>query len=227
MPGVATRRALRAAVLAAAGLLAWPHAMPARAADPPAPAVVAMPLNQPEKVARDSDVHLAPAQDSPPVGRVRAGVEVVVVAAAADPDWIEVRLPDGRTLGYLPATAMLPAQAGAPQPSKPPQTIVGHPIVRDTATLVLGRRDIHLFGVLGEGGELADGLQSFITASGGTVTCAPQDAHFYVCMLPGNVDVAMAALLNGAARVTVDAPDLYRGQQEQAQRKKIGIWATN
>jgi endonuclease YncB( thermonuclease family) len=34
----------------------------------------------------------------------------------------------------------------------------------------------------------------------------------------------MVALLNGAARLTADAPDLYRSEQAEAQQGKKGIW---
>jgi hypothetical protein len=187
-------------------------------------------------VSHETDVHARPADTSPTIGRLRDGVEILVVGAVADHKWLQIKLPDGQTLGYVP-TSSVPALSGdnansdaqtaaTPDAAPPADTITGHPIVRDTGTLVMGHRDIHLFGVQGESGELADGLQRFIGAKGGAVTCEPQGEARYVCLLPDNTDVAMVVLLNGAGRMTADAPDIYRDQQIEAQRNKKGIWAS-
>ncbi len=177
-------------------------------AHPPAPEI---PIDRDATILQKTTVYAAPSDSAPAVALLRSGVEVRVLAAAEERGWLKIELPDGK-IAFAPSAAFAPS------------IIVGHPIVRDTATLVVSQRDIHLFGVHGEGGDLADGLQHFISDNGGFVVCERQDEGHYVCTLPANMDVAMAALLNGAARATTDAPEPYRDQQVRAQQYKRGIW---
>ncbi len=81
--------------------------------------------------------------------------------------------------------------------------------MRDTATLAADGQTYMLDGVYGLGAPYTDQLQVYIAAHGDSMRCNPQGAPgYYVCMLGDGTDVAEAALLNGAARATFDAPEL-------------------
>jgi endonuclease YncB( thermonuclease family) len=95
--------------------------------------------------------------------------------------------------------------------------------VRDTATLWIGDQSVPLFGITGETGELADQLQQFIDSQGGQVTCERRE-RAYSCVLPSGVDIARAALINGAARPAADAPDDFLAQARTARAQHRGIW---
>jgi endonuclease YncB( thermonuclease family) len=68
-------------------------------------------------------------------------------------------------------------------------------------------------------------MQQYISASGGTVSCEEQELGYYRCSV-GGTDLALVALINGAAMAIEGAPDSYRQQQEQAQHGHRGIWGS-
>ena len=68
-------------------------------------------------------------------------------------------------------------------------------------------------------------LQAFLTDNGDRVTCQPHEGGSYTCVLPTGIDLAEAALANGAAETVADAPAAYHQQQAAAQTGHLGIWA--
>lgn len=108
----------------------------------------------------------------------------------------------------------------------PPPVQLKHPTVRDTATLVVEAKLYRISGIVGLGGRYAHELQSYITSHDDTLMCQPQSkADDYICVLPDGTDLAKEALVNGAAKVSPDAPDSYRLQQADALDNKRGVWA--
>ena len=132
-----------------------------------------------------------------------------------------------------PQTA--PATPGAVQPAPPassapptgsPQGGVAPPVptgdeisgsaqVLDTANLIVAGRSIALFGIVGMGHPYDRQMATYLAAQGGTVRCVPR-ANKYVCMTTSGFDVAQAALFNGGARASADAPPDYLHQQDLA-----------
>lgn len=207
-------------------------------------------INRPYTAEHDVTVVGAPSDNAETIGRLREGVQAFVVGVVAGGNWLQLRMPDGTTTGYARA-ADFPAalgQAASPQttaaqppPPAPPaasppapaeaagapaaeDVITGHPTVIDTATLAIDGRLVSLDGVAGLDGQAAAELQSFIDASGNSVTCHPQGDDRHVCLLPNNTDVAMAALINGAALLGPDAPDSYLAERNDAVRNHRGMW---
>jgi len=118
-----------------------------------------------------------------------------------------------------PAAQPPAAVAGAPEP-----ITIDHPRVLDAARLDAAGRPIPLFGIVGSGGEYAEGLRSFIASAGDRVTCEAQASGEFICLLPDGTDVAMVSLANGAAQVRADAPEAYREQEAAAQEARRGLW---
>ncbi len=124
-----------------------------------------------------------------------------------------------------------------PIPTPPPpsdaapslDTVRGSAQVLDTANLIVAGRTVALFGILGEGAPYDRQMSSYLASQGGNVECAPRggrpDAPQYVCMTGAGYDVAEAALFNGGARASPEAPPDYLRQQELARAAKRGIWA--
>jgi len=199
----------------------------ARAQMPPdsdtAPGELQQGLNKPYPVFTMTDVHAVPSSDGPVIGLLWPQVDVLVTGLVAEGEWAQVQLPDGKTVGYVPADA-IPAAVDQTPPDLP-KTVAGHPIVRDTATLVIDRRNVHLSKLEGTDGPLADSLQSYISSAGGTVSCEERELGYYLCTMPDGTDLALVALVNGAALAADGAPDAYLRQQAVAQQAHRGIWA--
>ena len=105
-----------------------------------------------------------------------------------------------------------------------PPSPVSHPVARTSALLVASGQSYPLDGLLGIAGRPAQELQAYIAAHGDMLMCQPGGGR-YLCTLPDGTDIAKVALINGAARVSDDAPDAYRQQQALAQAAHRGIWA--
>lgn len=233
-------RRLSAAALVLAGLVA---VGPAGAQTPPARGVVVEPpaaprlpqpqvrivewVNQSFPVPDSIGVFDTPDASREPVARLRVGASVEVLGVLEGQTWLQVRLPEG-TVGYVVATAIPGALRPRPASVAPPtdaRTVSGPALVHDTATLVVGGQAIALAHLHGIGGSAAQGLQTFIREAGaGIVTCRPAEGG-HVCTLADGTDVALAALVNGAAGVKPGAPALYRAQAEDARRNRRGLWA--
>jgi len=133
-----------------------------------------------------------------------------------------------------PARASLtnnPAQTDPPivaqtRPAGPParSVISGRPTVSNTGALVIDGATLALDGITGEGGIPARQMDSFIHEQGGSVTCEQLANTRYQCRTPGGYDIAAAALVNGAARVSPTAPEDYKAMQAQAVAAGRGIW---
>ena len=116
--------------------------------------------------------------------------------------------------------------ADAPSAVKTEPLPIDQPEVVDTAKLKSGETTVPLFGIVGLPGEAAQGLHDYITKDGAHVTCQQQPNSEYVCLLNDGTDVALVALINGAAQTRADAPDNYRAQEAAAQAARRGIWAS-
>lgn len=119
-----------------------------------------------------------------------------------------------------PTSASTPVRAS---PSSPGH-IAGNPRITDTGVLNFGGVVVKLQGVQGEQGVHAGQMASFISEQGGSVTCEPVTQGFHRCWTTSGYDLAAAALSNGGARVTADAPDQYVQMQNNARAEKLGIW---
>ena len=109
----------------------------------------------------------------------------------------------------------------------PPPVVLQHPQIVDTATLVMGGQTYLLDGIDGVGAPYAPVMQSYIANAGDSLSCeAEANPGHFICVLPDGTDIAKVALVNGAARVTPDAPDSYRIQQLDAINNHRGMWVT-
>jgi hypothetical protein len=116
--------------------------------------------------------------------------------------------------------------ADAAQPAAPEPVSLDHPTVVDTATFQAGDTVVALFGIEGVKGEVAEGLQGFLTSHGNRITCQAESDVDFVCLQPDGTDVAEVALVNGAARAKSDAPESYRNQELAAQSARRELAAT-
>lgn len=124
-----------------------------------------------------------------------------------------------------PAFFPTPVPVVAAPPPRPQPITMQRPRVVDTGTLQSGVTTVTLYGIEGLSGASAQGLQSFLQASGDMVTCQAEGAEGFVCLMKDGTDVAQVALVNGAAQTRPDAPEAYREQEYAAQTARRGIWA--
>ncbi len=193
-------------------------------------------------VPQRTDIFTAPNGGAATSGSLADGADADVVGVLEGREWLKIRLPDG-SFGFVRSASIpaVTAQAAAPPAAQPAAAstvasaptngdiYVGAPVqgpaaVHDTATLVVNERALPLYAVDGFGGEPALAMQQYVDSAGRSVNCSPLESKGFVCTLQDGTDVAKAALVNGAARVTPDAPAEYVAQQEDAQKAKRGIW---
>jgi hypothetical protein len=118
------------------------------------------------------------------------------------------------------------AGSGELQPTVHPtgRTLNGRVDVLDTATLLFGEAAIRLNGIAGQKGLPATQMSSFIREQGGVVGCEALSNGAYRCRTRSGYDVGAAALVNGAARATDDAPAEYRDMEAAARAQHRGMW---
>lgn len=170
--------------------------------------------------------------DAARVGQLKAGESVHVLSTTTD-GWARVEVGGKQgyaALAYLSPTqpASKPVASAAPKPSagasiSPPRPIEGAASVRDTANLVVGGQPVALFGIAGLDGVPAEQLGRFIAEQGGRLRCTPRDGA-WECATASGIDVAKAALVNGAARTKPGAPADYLRQEEAARNARRGLW---
>ena len=90
------------------------------------------------------------------------------------------------------------------------QILEGVPVVINSATLKIEGQIINLWGVRGAAGQFVKNMSKFIKEQGGGVSCKRTVESMYICKTATGVDVASAALINGAATISEDAPSKYR-----------------
>jgi endonuclease YncB( thermonuclease family) len=128
-----------------------------------------------------------------------------------------------RDLGPEPGVAPLPEPQSLPAPPTQPMVLNGTvEKVIDTGTLKIGGETVLLAGVKGLGSPYRDQLEKFIEEQGSQVRCMPSGVR-HTCYV-SDVDLALAALTNGAARLGEGASDKYRQAAEEAQRNHRGIF---
>jgi len=126
-----------------------------------------------------------------------------------------------------PKPGPAPDAAGAPEsmplPPPPPIELSGTvEKVIDTGTLEIEGETIMLAGVQGLGSPYRDQLAKFIEEQGSQIRCTATGER-HVCFV-GNIDLALAALTNGAARLATDATPQYQKAAEEARRHHRGIF---
>lgn len=106
------------------------------------------------------------------------------------------------------------------------ETLEGTARVENTATLVVNGRTLALADVLPTDKTQAAILQDFLRIQGeNKVACARKaPAKRWTCKTPKGIDVAEAAILNGAAKAAPDASAQYRKSEAEARARNAGIW---
>jgi hypothetical protein len=205
---------------APATMAAVPDAAPVQG--PPAFSVEFVSLVQPFSVLRDSAAYVAASPDAPQMYPLRAGAALMSTEKSKDGKWVVALTEDGQA-AYLPTADLGPYNPAMTVQSELPASVTGPASVVDTGTLQVGDQKVALAGVKGVSGEYAYDLQKLINAQGPQVSCGLR-GQAYLCMLPTGLDIARAALFNGAADVTDDASEDYRQQVASARAGHRGIW---
>ncbi len=214
IPAAALPQAVSAAGLGADATAAGGPA-PAPASGPPSFMADAETLTAASRTA----IYAAPDPTAPVQGVLPAGTKVQIVAKSTDGQWGWLQTTDGN-----PAYVRMASLSATGAAATLPDTITGRVKVLTTASLVVDGQRIGLYGVKGMGGSYARQLRALIDSRGGVLTCTRRDA-LYVCSLPGNLDIARAALYNGAAHPADDASPDYREQADSARLARRGVWA--
>jgi endonuclease YncB( thermonuclease family) len=151
----------------------------------------------------------------------------VAKAPLAPTDEDDARLPETETVA---ARGSMPLPETEPEPLPEPTALPPQPEmlrgsvekVIDTGTLRIGGEIVLLAGVEGLGSPYRDQLAKFIEEQGSSVRCMPSGMR-HTCFV-SEVDLALAALTNGAARLASDATDKYREAEGDARRNRRGIF---
>ncbi len=183
-----------------------------------------------------------PAADGKSMGEIRKGAEVKAIAILAGKLWVQIELPN-HAIAYIPKSAVDYANGAPPPPAPPERQNAGPPSTKpdtaaapeavrgpvgsvpNAATLVVADRRIRLSGIdPGPQSALAS-FETWVKAQG-ALLCEP-DAQTgrYRCFTGGGVDVAEAAILNGAGRVGDGAMPAYRSSENAARQGMRGLWA--
>lgn len=185
-----------------------------------------------------------PSSDGKAAGRIRGGAEVKAIGIVAGREWVQVELPD-QVLAYIPSGAVdlnentaasSPGEkaepAAAPMPgATSPQlastaAIVQGPVTRvpNAATLVVGDQRIRLSGIDPGPPTVLPPFETWVRAQG-ALQCEPEaQTGRYRCFTSNGVDVAEAAILNGAGRVGDGATPGYRERETDARLAHRGLW---
>jgi endonuclease YncB( thermonuclease family) len=194
-----------------------------------------------------------PSSDGKPSGEIRAGAEVKAIGLVANKRWVEIELPN-QLLAYVPREAIefenstaapaAPAAQETPTPATTASPAITRPVaatpaavtslpgairgavtrVPNAATLVVADQRIRLSGIDPGPLEVLAPFESWVRGQG-DLQCEP-DAQTgrYRCFTSGGVDVAEAAILNGAGRVGDGAIAEYRDSETQARKGNRGLW---
>jgi endonuclease YncB( thermonuclease family) len=223
-------------------------ALPAPAA-PPSPPTAKMPaivewLNQTVRLRDNVQALDGPSSDGQAAGRIRGGAEVKAIGIVAGGEWLQIELPDQKP-AYIPIGAVefngnpaagSPGQAAEPTAAMPPgatspeatstPAIVRGPVIRvpNAATLVVADQRIRLSGIDPGPPTVLAAFENWVRAQG-ALQCEP-DAQTgrYRCFTANGVDVAEAAILNGAGRVGDGATPGYRERETEARQGHRGLW---
>lgn len=214
IPAAALPQAVSAAGLSAATNAAGGPA-PAPSAGPPSFMADAEFLT----AASRTPIYASPDPAAAVQGVLPVGTKVQIVAKSSDGQWGWLQTTDGK-----PAYIRMATLSTSAAPAALLDMITGRVKVLTTASLIVDGHRIGLYGVKGMGGTYASQMRALIDARGGVLTCARRDA-LYVCSLPGNIDIARAALYNGGAHPADDASPDYREQADAARAARRGVWA--
>ena len=217
----------------------------------PAPAIEEW-LNQNVRLHDTVQAVDRPSSDGKPSGEIRAGAEVKAIGLVAGKHWVQIELPD-HSLAYVPMAAIefendtvapsapaaargaapTGAEAAPPPTTTPPAAtptaapgVIRGPVTRvpNAATLVVADQRLRLSGIDPGPGEALAPFESWVRGQGALVCEPDAQTGRYRCLTSGGVDVAEAAILNGAGRVGDGASPEYRASETQARTAKRGLW---
>lgn len=126
----------------------------------------------------------------------------------------------------VPDTVTPPPETGGdPEPETPPPSpnaVTGPVQVIDTATLKVGGKVVHLFGVEWVRGGQADELARYI--GGRTVTCQPAPGSETMNCLVDGRDLSEVVLFNGGGRASPEASPELVAAEDHARSERLGVW---
>ncbi|MBO1076367.1 PBP1A family penicillin-binding protein [Roseomonas marmotae] len=118
-------------------------------------------------------------------------------------------------------TAAAPSAAVQPSPAREEQ-LRGVPQVLDTATLLIGGREVRLAGLVGlPSGDFVAAMTQWI--SGREAVCEARSSESWECRVGGR-SLSELVLSNGGGRASTDAPPELRQAERAARQARLGIW---
>lgn len=177
-----------------------------------------------------------------------AGTLVAVIAAglvlegrgpesprSASPTAPRAEVPGGTASPASPPSASAPSTApdtvtpppettgdAEPDTPLPPNAVVGQAQVIDTATLKVGGKVVHLFGVEWVRGGQADELARYIGSR--PVTCQPAPGSATMNCLVDGRDLSEVVLFNGGGRASPEASPELVAAEDHARSERLGVW---
>lgn len=209
----------------AAPPLSGPTAPSALAAAAAAGPTIAEPVNDMVRVLNTVQALDKPDKDGKPLGRIRAGVKIKAIGVITGGRWVQIELPN-QSIAYVPLDALgiganAPGAASTSEGAKVSGPVTAVP---DAATLVLGDRAIKLAGIDPGPPSALGGFETWVHGRG-PLECEPfAQTGRYRCFTNTGVDVAEAAILNGAGRVGDGATPGYREAETAARQAHRGLW---
>ena len=156
------------------------------------------------------------------LGRLRPGVKIKAIGVVEGGKWVQIELPNKNT-AFVPIGPLAIGENATELP-KLSGPVTGVP---NAASLVIDKQTIRLSGIdPGPPGALG-AYESWVKGHG-VLACEPvADTGRYRCLTSTGVDVAEAAILNGAGRVGDGASAVYREREKAAREQKKGLWGAN
>ncbi|MGH1587423.1 thermonuclease family protein [Methylobacterium phyllosphaerae] len=188
--------------------------------------------------ARRQRLWLAGASAAALVAVVAAGLVLVDRApnsgppASTDPTPSRTTAPNRAAQATPPAASPAAPDTVTPPPETtgeaeadtppPPNSVRGTVQVIDTATLKVGGKVVHLFGVEWVRGGQADELTRYI--GGRTVTCQPAPGSETMNCLVDGRDLSEVVLFNGGGRASPEASPELVAAEDHARSERLGVW---
>ncbi|MCJ2087349.1 nuclease [Methylobacterium sp. E-005] len=111
---------------------------------------------------------------------------------------------------------------GEPDTPLPPNAVAGPTQVIDTATLKVGGKVVHLFGVEWVRGGQAEELARYIGSR--PVTCQPAPGSTTMNCLVDGRDLSEVVLFNGGGRASPEASPELVAAEDHARSERLGVW---